>query len=121
MTDIKAGKTAIVIDPATVGTPQQGFLTADTYGTVDLTAAPVPDPNNAGQVITTNLGSLIIPSAAGQFDRDAYIEMGNQANAGILPNESTDPGLVYLAVQLSNALQQEFVDNPESGHNKVQS
>lgn len=104
------------IDLSVVGTPGQPVIPARETATISLKHSPVPDPANAGQTIDTDLGSLVLPSSAGQ-GRTAYFNQVNQANGGIFPNESTDPGDVFKAATLTNAWQQEFVSNPASGHN----
>lgn len=104
------------IDLAVVGTPSQPVIPDGETATVDLSHSPVPDPANPGQTVDTDLGSLTLPSSAGKT-RNAYFADVNQANGGIFPNESTDPGDVFKASKLTDAWEQEFVSNPASGHN----
>lgn len=101
-----------------VGTPSQPIIPAGQTATIDMSAAPVPDPNNPGSVITTDLGTLTLPSSAG-MQRDDYFASVNQANGGIFPNNSTDPGAVFKSETLTDAWEQEFVSNPASAHNTV--
>lgn len=106
------------INLADVGTPNQAFIPAGETATIDMSASPVPDPDNPGAVITTDLGTLTLPSSAGQT-RDAYFAAVNAANGNIFPNTSVDPGAVFKSMTLTNAWEQEFVSNPDSGHNTV--
>lgn len=106
----------ITIDLSVVGTPDQPVIPAGQTATIDMSQAPVPDPMNPGQTNPTNLGTLTLTSSAGQ-KRDDYFAQVNEANGGILPNSSTDPGVVFAASTLTDAWEQEFDSNPASGHN----
>lgn len=93
------------IKPSEAGTPDQKFVPANVIAVID----PVDNGSK-----TMNL-----PSSAGIGTYNEYFMMVFALNPGVLPNWSTDPGAVSRAQVLSNAMQQEWVTNPDSGHNKV--
>ena len=75
---------------------------------------PVIEKN---QVATIGDLKLSLPSAAGVPSYFYYWLMVTSLNPGIFPNYSYDQDAIAKANTLADAMEQEWVSNPLSGHN----
>ena len=107
----------LTISAAECGTPTQPVVPANQFATVQTGAVEWPDDGmGAGKSSQFNL-----PSAAGIPRYWAYFNFAQSMNLGVLPTGPWDYDPNHIATQaaLSNAVQQEWIGNPASGHNTV--
>lgn len=105
------------IPAATVGTPQQPIVPANQIGNVEKGAVSWDD-SGMGTGVSA---SFSLPSAAGIGDFWSYMGFAQNLNRDVLPTGPWDFSPTRLATQaaLANAVEQEWIADPASGHNTV--
>lgn len=103
------------ITSETLGTPSQGFVPKGETADIDAGAYTMTDTD--GNSYSSK--AMTLPSSAGCKDYDTYSATVNEADPGVWGNQDPmNQQCVCDSQALTNAAEQEWVLNPESGHNK---